>query len=65
MLLRLTCSWGWHRTFGVASLVIKILQMAGCEVVLFSSKLSMDPHVDTGNVIAFLSGSPHVCLASN
>lgn len=32
--------------------------------VLYSDKLSMDKQVDSMNVLAFLQGSPHVCLAS-
>ena len=65
VLLRLTCSWGWHRTLGTASVIIRILQIAGCEVVLFSAKLSMNPQLDCTNTIAFLQGSPNVWLASN
>lgn len=64
VLLRLTCSWGWHRTLGTASVIIRILQMAGVEVVLYSAKLTTDAQVDYINVIAFLQGSPNVCLAS-
>lgn len=65
VLLRLTCSWGWHRTLGTAGVIIKILQMAGVEVVLYSARLSMAPAVDCSNVIAFLQGSPNVCLGKN
>ena len=63
MLLRLTCIWGWHRTLGTASVIIKILQMAGAEVILYSEKLSLDPRGDSPSVIAFLQESPNVCLA--
>ncbi|CAL1157183.1 unnamed protein product [Cladocopium goreaui] len=57
MIVRLTCSWGWHRTLGTAGVIIKILQMAGVEVVLYSARLSMAPAVDCSNVIAFLQGT--------
>ncbi|CAL1131273.1 unnamed protein product [Cladocopium goreaui] len=53
-IVRLTCSWGWHRTLGTASVIIRILQMAGCEVVLYSAKLSMNPQLDSCNTIANL-----------
>ena len=46
-------------------MIINILQMAGVEVVLYSARLSMAPAVDCSNVIAFLQGSPNVCLGKN
>ena len=58
--LRLTCSWGWHRTLGAASLLMSVLGLSGVEVLLLSFKLSTNLQEDHATVMGFLNGTlPH------